>query len=92
MLQDIWFRNKGCHIHLSVDNFDGHKIVYKLTNNKIKFFKANHTSWIQPLNAGIIWTFKAYYHLAFYNCVVECYEASDEFIYKINQLEIMLLA
>lgn len=50
------------------------------------------TSFVQPLDAGVICCFKAHYQCAFCLCAIELDEAGDEDIYKINLLEVMLLA
>ena len=50
------------------------------------------TSFVQPLDAGIIRCFKAYYRRAFCIQAVEKDEAGEEDIYKINLLEALLMA
>ncbi|KAF9220328.1 hypothetical protein BS17DRAFT_769405 [Gyrodon lividus] len=49
------------------------------------------TSFVQPLDAGIICCFKAHYHHAFCLHADELDEAGDTDIYKINLLEVMLM-
>lgn len=50
------------------------------------------TSFVQPLDAGIIRCFKAYYRRAFCMRAIEQDEAGVDDIYKINLLEVMLMA
>lgn len=52
-------------IILLIDNFSGHYIDYKPKNIRLEFFAPNMTSFVQPLDAGIIRCFKAYYRRAF---------------------------
>ncbi|KIJ08822.1 hypothetical protein PAXINDRAFT_34512, partial [Paxillus involutus ATCC 200175] len=61
------------------------------TNICIEFFEPNMTSFVQPLDAGIIRCFKAHYRRAFCLRAVELDEAGDTDIYKINLLEVMLM-
>jgi hypothetical protein len=90
--QDRKFRRESRHILLLVDNFSGHVIQYKPTNIRIEFFAANMTSFIQPLDAGIIRCFKAHYRRSFCERAIELDEAGEDDIYKANQLEVMLMA
>jgi hypothetical protein len=50
------------------------------------------TSFVQPLDAGIIRCFKAHYRRAFCERAIELDEAGEDNIYKINLLEGMLMA
>lgn len=50
------------------------------------------TSFIQPLDAGIIRCFKAYYRREFCIRAIELDEAGETDIYKIDLLESMLMA
>ncbi|KAF9225655.1 hypothetical protein BS17DRAFT_794588 [Gyrodon lividus] len=47
------------------------------------------TSFIQPLDASIIWCFKAHYRHAFCMHAIKLDETGDDDIYKINLLEVM---
>ncbi|KAJ2996487.1 hypothetical protein NUW54_g7233 [Trametes sanguinea] len=90
-LEDAKFRRESRDILLWVDNFSGHEISYK-TNIRLEFFEPNMTSYVQPLDAGIIRCFKAHYRKAFCLRVIEMDDAGEEDIYKINLLEVMMLA
>lgn len=79
-------------IILLIDNFSGHYIDYKPKNIRLEFFAPNMTSFVQPLDAGIIRCFKAYYRRAFCMRAIEQDEAGVDDIYKINLLEVMLMA
>lgn len=50
------------------------------------------TSFVQPLDAGIIRCFKAHYRKAFCLRAIELDEAGEEDIYRIDLLNVMLLA
>ncbi|KIJ49861.1 hypothetical protein M422DRAFT_135371, partial [Sphaerobolus stellatus SS14] len=89
---DIRMRAEGRKILLLVDNFSGHKISFKPKNIQLEFFEPNLTSFVQPCDAGIIRYFKAHYHKAFCLMALEKEEAGERDIYKINQLEGMLMA
>lgn len=79
-------------ICLLIDNFSGHNIAYNPTNIQLEWFKPNLTSHVQPLNAGIIWCFKAHYRWAFCIHALDHDDAGESDIYKINLLEAMLMA
>ena len=61
---DVDMRNQKRKILLMLDNASSHgqeDDYSHLTHVKVKFLPANTTSHLQPLDAGIIRTFKAYY-------------------------------
>ncbi|KAF8219145.1 hypothetical protein L208DRAFT_1100949, partial [Tricholoma matsutake] len=61
-------------------------------NIQLLHFEPNMTSFVQPLDAGIIRCFKACYHQEFCLCTIERNEAGERNIYKINLMEGMLMA
>ncbi|GAA5919619.1 hypothetical protein JCM5296_000210 [Sporobolomyces johnsonii] len=62
LLWDAELRKEGRHILLLLDNFSGHsRIVAGLSNIKFEFLTPNMTSHIQPLEQGLIRSFKAHY-------------------------------
>ena len=75
-----------------MDNFPGHNIKYKPENIHLECFEANMTLFVQPLDSGIIRCFKAHYRKAFCFRALDLDEAGADDIYKINLLEVMLLA
>lgn len=85
-------RAQAQHILLTIDNFSGHSIKYDPTNIEIDFFEPNLTSFVQPLDAGIIRCFKAHYKTSLCKRAIDLDEAGQREIYKINVLEGMLLA
>ncbi|KAL7282003.1 hypothetical protein ACG7TL_003470 [Trametes sanguinea] len=89
--QDREFRRQSRNILLWVDNFSGHEIEYIPTNIRLEFFEPNMTSFVQPLDAGIIRCFKAYYRKALCSRALMMDDAGEEDIYKINLLEVMVL-
>ena len=80
------------HILLVIDNFSGHSINYKQSNIHIEFFEPNLTSFVQPLDAGIICCFKAHYYSNFCQRAIVLDEAGESNIYKINLLKGILMA
>ena len=79
-------------ICLLVDNFFGHLIAYTPCHIQLEFFAPNLTSFIQPLDAGIIWCFKALCHQAFCKRAIDLDEAGEHNIFKIDLHEAMLMA
>ncbi|KIK95388.1 hypothetical protein PAXRUDRAFT_48383, partial [Paxillus rubicundulus Ve08.2h10] len=77
---------------LWLDNFLGPTIAYKPTNIHLEMFEPNMTSFVQPLDAGIIHCFKAHYRCAFCLHAIKLDKAGDDDIHKINLLEVMLMA
>ena len=58
---DKHFRKQKRHILLFVDNFSGHDSPNYLTNVIIRYFPSNTTSRLQPLDQGVIRSFKSKY-------------------------------
>ncbi|CAF4913662.1 unnamed protein product, partial [Rotaria sp. Silwood1] len=58
---DLMMQKQKRNILLFLDNAPVHSPDVKLQNVALKFFPANSTAQIQPLDQGIIRTFKAYY-------------------------------
>ena len=86
------FKSQNRKVCLLLDNFAGHKILYKPQNIHLEPLAPNMTSFVQPLDSGIIWCFKAHYRQAFCYRAIELDEAGEDDIYKINLLEVMLMA
>ena len=80
-------RAENRHILLTVDNFSAHSIDYVPTNIQLEFFEPNLTSFVQPLDAGIIRCYKAQYRKAVCMRALELDAAGERDIYKINVLE-----
>jgi hypothetical protein len=61
---------------LLVDNFSGHQVdsavATSLTITAVEFLPANTTSKFQPMDAGILQSFKAYYRKALIEHKLEC--------------------
>jgi hypothetical protein len=91
-LQDLHFKRQDRKICLLIDNFSGHDIAYEPDNIHLEFFEPNMTSFVQPLDAGIIRCFKAHYRRAFCERAIELDEAGEDNIYKIDLLEVILMA
>ena len=75
-----------------MDNFSGHTITYEPKNIELEYFEPNMTPFVQPCDAGIIQMFKAFYHKSFNQHAIDCNEAGEHEIYKINLLEAMFMA
>lgn len=80
------------YICLLIDNFSGHKIPFTPRNIQIVFFEPNLTSFVQPLDAGIIRCFKAYYRRQFCLRAIDLDEAGNSNIWKITLREAMVMA
>src|SRR5882762_3789149 len=57
----------------------------------LNFFAPNITSFVQPLDAGIIHCFKAHYWKSFCLCAIELDDAGEADIYKVNLLEVLMM-
>lgn len=79
---------------LTIDNFKGHEVEYKPKNITVNFLAPNLTSFVQPLDAGIIACVKALYRKAICLRALKNEKNDPEGktdIYKINLLESMRL-
>lgn len=85
-------RSQGCNILLLVNNTPSH-IFSKdsLTNITLEFLEPNMTLHIQPMDTGIIQTFKAHYRHLYIMQALEHDKEDYQEIYHINQLEAMLM-
>jgi hypothetical protein len=93
-LLDFDRRMQGCQILLLLDNCPGHIPLEKfaemnmvLRNIRVFYLPPNMTSTVQPCNAGIIRTFKAYYRKRFNNLLMDGYENNIDNLKKINILD-----
>ena len=82
---------ENCQICLLIDNFSGHNISYEPHNIQLEYFELNMTSFMQPLDAGVIQCSKAHYQHAFWICALDLDDAGERDIYKVNLLEAMLM-
>lgn len=90
--KDIKFRAQNRRIVLTIDNFSGHNITYQPTNIHVVFFAPNLTSFVQPLDAGVIRCFKAHYRRSFCLRAIELDEVGERDIYKMDLLKAMKMA
>ncbi|KAF9224586.1 DDE-domain-containing protein [Gyrodon lividus] len=86
---DIKMKHTNQYILLLMDNFSGHTISYQPSHILMEYFEPNITPFVQPCDTGIIWCFKALYHRFFNQCALDCDEAGESEIYKIDLLEAM---
>ena len=85
-------RRQNRQVCLTIDNFAGHYIDFVPRNVQMEYFDPGLTSFVQPLDAGIIRCFKARYWRAFSMRAVDLEEAKEDNIYKIDLLEAMKMA
>ena len=85
-------RQEDRHVCLLIDNFQGHNIAYSPTNVQVEFFQPNLTSFVQPLDAGVIRCFKAHYRRSYCQRALDLDEVGERDIYKLNLLEAMSMA
>jgi hypothetical protein len=91
-MMDQEFKHQKPQVCLILDNFSGHSILYKPKFIKLVPFKPNMTLFVQPLNASIIRCFKAHYCRTFCQRAIEMDDTGESDIYKIDLLEVMLMA
>ncbi|XP_067650982.1 tigger transposable element-derived protein 6-like [Haliotis asinina] len=83
---DRQMRSRGRHVILLCDNAASHNCAnVKLTNVKVHFLPPNTTSHIQPMDAGIIRTFKAHYKKYLVKHFIRC--AEDDLPQTLNLRE-----
>lgn len=72
------------HIALIIDNAPGHKVTAMLKNITIIFLPPNMTGLLQPLDAGIIRSFKAHYRIQLMNHILDRYDnkISTDILFK----------
>jgi hypothetical protein len=75
----------NCSAHIK--DADLEKFNIQLRNTTLLYLPPNTTSKIQPCNAGIIHTFKAYYRRRFNNQLLSRIESSVVNLEKINLLD-----
>jgi len=89
---DDMMRKQKRKVCLHLDNFSGHYVSYEPTNVELIFFKPNLTSWVQPLDAGIIRCFKAHYRRRFCQEALKRDSSGEADIYSFNLLETLHMA
>ena len=89
---DDMMRKQQRKVCLHLDNFSGHYVSYEPTNVELIFFAPNLTSWVQPLDAGIIRCFKAHYRRRFCQEALKRDSSGQADIYSFNLLETLHMA
>ena len=81
-------------IVLLQDNFSGHIVPDGLRNIHVLNFKPNLTAHVQPMDQGIIGSFKAHYRTKYFQWAINRYERgiTPSDMYNIDQLQAMRLA
>src|SRR5436189_3042124 len=92
-----WFNQQmtGRKVLLLLDGFSAHQAGLdlleaqdiKLSNVRVEFLPANTTSICQPLDQGIIRTFKAHYKRRWLQYQLDNYEAGEDPHKKMNVLQ-----
>jgi hypothetical protein len=83
-------RRQGRHILLLCDNAPSHKHnPANYSNIRIEFLAPNLTSWVQPMNGGIIASFEAQYKRRFARLALDRNNLGIANMYKIDQLQAM---
>jgi hypothetical protein len=97
-LLDFDRRMQGCQVLLLLDNCPGHIPLEKFAemnvvfrNTCVFYLSPNMTSTVQPCDAGIIRTFKAYYRKQFNNLLLDGYENNIDNPEKISILDAFCL-
>ncbi|OAE35393.1 hypothetical protein AXG93_2587s1080 [Marchantia polymorpha subsp. ruderalis] len=80
----------NCSAHIRKEDLENHNIHLK--NTQLFYLPPNTTSKLQPCDAGIIRTFKAYYRRRFNNILLQRLEANVDNPEKISNLEGMQIA
>jgi hypothetical protein len=83
---------EGRKILFWMDNFSAHFVDYEPTNIRVEPYEPNMTPFVQPLDAGIIRTFKAKYRSEFCQRALDREEAGEADLYDISILEAMLMS
>jgi len=89
---DNMMRKQKRKVCLHLNNFSGHYVSYEPMNVELIFFKPNLTSWVQPLDAGIIRCFKAHYRRQFCQEALTRDSSGQADIYSFNLLETLHMA
>ena len=78
------FSHQNRKIILFIDNFSGHEKNIELSNIKVVFFPANTTSKLQPLDQGIIHSFKCLYRGNLIRKQIDAFDKQEEIDDNIN--------
>ncbi|CAG8842138.1 22459_t:CDS:1, partial [Racocetra persica] len=85
---DKEMKESNRHILLIIDKASTHVITgLTLTNVKILVLPAHVTSKIQPMDAGIIASFKLHYRHLQLQHAIDRDEAGERDVYKVDQLQ-----
>src|SRR5690625_3014005 len=84
------FRKKNKTILLIVDNCSSHTVIKELSNVTVKFLPPNTTSKTQPLDQGVIHSFKARYRSMITKdliCKIDTVKNAEEYLKSLNLLK-----
>ena len=87
---------QGRKVLLLLDNFSGHKVRVQLVNRKqgllnvrIKWLPPNTTSHWQPLDQGVIASFKLQYRKQFVVYLIRQYDTEKDPFKTVNMLKVI---
>ena len=67
-------RMESCHVLLLVDNVSSHRLEEPLSHVELCMLPPNTTAFLQPLDAGIISSFKAQISKFQHRYIAECFD------------------
>jgi hypothetical protein len=79
------------NVALLVDNFSAHYVDFTPRNVELIFFEPNLTSFVQPMDAGVIRCLKAHYRRELCLRALDLDEAGEADIYKLDLLEAIMI-
>jgi hypothetical protein len=84
-------QRQNCKILLLQDNFSGHIVPSDLQNIRVENSEPNLTAHVQPMDQGIIQSFKVHYCKKYIERAIDHYDAdiTPSQIYEIDQLQAM---
>ena len=88
-LFDQRMRSQKKQAILILDNAPGHAKLIETTNTRLSFLPSNMTSWIQPLDAGVINNLKSFYKSKLIAKSIECYDKG--LMFKIDMRDCIIL-
>ncbi|KAG8703166.1 hypothetical protein FRC09_004311 [Ceratobasidium sp. 395] len=87
-------RRENRHILLICDNASSHDrdSLFRYSHVRVEYLSPNLTPYVQPMDAGIIQSFKSQYNKRFIQAAVRRSDEGISDIYKLNQLQVMQFA
>ncbi|XP_041364417.1 tigger transposable element-derived protein 4-like [Gigantopelta aegis] len=89
---DRCMEQQNRHIALFMDMAPGHLSNLLLRNVRLQFYLDNSSSYLQPLQQGILTSFKAHYRKRFLQAVLawaECCDSSPHVVNNVTELDVV---